>query len=300
MELVFPGVEGAGHACRMAETVLAVVWYTLSLLPFAGVRPDIAAPWNNPERRVKSEDTESFRSLWTDYQNRYRLVTQLRNSGRTDPGTDEKVRELLSHVRQDGRRFVMDDCSGVFINVHIGGYYYLDFFSMLCLMLAAEYPETAFTGKRRIADPQWYSKKLLTTADYDGRVLEFRQRIGDPGYDHRIVTWTEKDGRFEIRKRPFPYIRVDIFTDDREALRQDEEISQWINRQNGPEAEPASAELDCFPGRSCVVIHAPSAEQCERMGGELLAILARKGFRTGTAGSPDPGKASGTARGDLG
>ena len=285
IEIVFSDAEGAQRAAGITETMLTVIYHFRCMLPFAGMPVNIVSPWMNEARKGGYEETASFGNLWRDYQIHLAKVEMFRRLNRTDPETDARLREMFSHIRKDGPRFTVDDCSGFFSDERIDIMYYMDYFSMLCLMSAAMYPGTTFKGFHRVHDPHWYSRRLLNRAEFDGRVLTFTQLVGYPGYSGKMITWTGTGERLEIRKSGFPYIRVDIFTDDRETLRNDGEISRWISRLNDAEEELISAELDCFPGRSCVMLQPPAGETLRQLRDELLGMLAPKGYRTGTAGT---------------
>ena len=285
IEIVFSDVEGARRAADITETMMTVIYHFRYMLPFAGMSLNTEGPWMNEPREYGYEETASFRSLWKDYQIHLEKVEMFRRMNRTNPVTDVRLREMFGYIRSDGFRFTVDDCSGFFADVLIDTMYYLDYFSMLCLMSAAMYPETTFKGFHRVLDPQWYSRRLLNRAEFDGGVLTFTQLIGYPGYSSKIVIWTRTEERLEMRKSEFPYIRVDIFTNDRERLKHDGELNQWISRLNDAEGKLISAELTCLPGRSFVMLTAPARETCEQLRDELLGMLAPKGYRIGTAGA---------------
>ena len=79
----------------------------------------------------------------------------------------------------------------------------------------------------------------------------------------------------------FPAFHVSILADDREAVRQDEEIDQWIRSVNDVEMEMVSAVIQfshsCDPA---VTLEASSRELCIKYLRDLLALLADRGYRT--------------------
>ena len=123
------------------------------------------------------------------------------------------------------------------LKIFILNLYFEDFFCMYCLIMAAAFPTTSFEGMLRMDSPGTYAKRILTHAVYDRSSLDFEQLEGNPVYHSIILSWVRSDHRLVKRKMSFPAFHVSILADDREAVRQDEEIDQWIRSVNDVEME---------------------------------------------------------------
>jgi hypothetical protein len=105
---------------------------------------------------------------------------------------------------------------------------------------------------------------------------------GNPVYHAYTVSWTLREERFIKSEQMFPHICVDILTDDRDAVRNDAELDEWIRGINDVKMEMAAAEL-CFKHESFdpyphVLITGASPEICSKYCDELLGLLSDKGY----------------------
>ncbi len=280
IELIFEAPEGLRKARIIAETMIRVYFLNgCNFLPFDDMQPENADGWiHYPSRHVRYEKISAFKNLWTDYK-----MANLRasRSGAADSTYTEKAEELKRHIKMEGSRFLFSDCSAIEDNRLIENRYFEDFFSMLCLILAAVFPEVRFAGMCRSFNPESYEKKTLTHVTWDGNVLTFEQMEGDPVYATLILSWTRIDNKLMKSSRPFPFIRVDIITDDIDQVEQDEKLNQWVNKVNDVKMEMVSATLRflhaSFPH---IMIEAASRKLCEKYRDELLALSAAQGYET--------------------
>ncbi|MDO5132046.1 MAG: leucine-rich repeat domain-containing protein [Eubacteriales bacterium] len=289
IEIIFSDQKGAAEARKIAEKMIYVFYMSgCRYLPFDNTGLVNYDGWSHyPERNEKRERIQSFQNLCEDYLGEHRILllkTWLDDLRRQ---LFVKAKEVTEQIRLDGARFVFSDCTGIRHDRSIETMYYVDFFSMLCFMLAALYPEITFEGMRRIVDPGTrYGNRILTHAVYDKSALVFEQMEGDPAYGFTIVSWTRAEDMFEKHVRRFPFIRVDILTDDLAAVEQDEDLREWIRGVNDVQMEMAAAELcfiKAFPNpRSYVMLHASSREMCVKHRDELLALLAGRGYQAKT------------------
>ena len=300
-------------AVRARETAKAMVWGYYQngreYFPFDDMKKENADGWlHYPGRYVGCEKMSAFTALYGEYRMNYR-----RSSGRGtgDMSNREEAEEMIRHISTIGDCFVFEDCADVGDNHQIEHFYFEDFFSMLCFLLASTCPDEKFEGMERHTGTG-YSKRILTHAVYDGETLRFEQLEGDPVYNTLIVSWARNGDDFVKRSLAFPSIRVDIRTDEHEAIRQDEQLAGWItsvndirmikgekiDRKTNPEAlldavydrgvngevDMVSAEL-CFKHPSFnpypyVMLNAASRDVCERLRDELSSMLTVKGYKT--------------------
>ena len=276
IELTFAGENGAVAARRTAAAMIRVYFQNeYRFLPFDNMETEDADGWvHYPSRNAEAENLYAFRALLSDYLHRDLAECRTGNYPHS-----EQAEELLGHIRLDGNRLVISDCSGVEQTRLIESHYFEDFFSLLCLMMAAKMPDMTFEGIRRMENPGSYEKLVLTRAVYDGKVLSFEQMEGSPVYTDCIVSWTSDGNRFIKSCRRFPYVLVSIITEDLDSVRQDEEILKWIRGKNNIQKEMVSARLD-FRHASPpeITLTAASDALCIRTRDELLAFLSARGY----------------------
>lgn len=313
IEIVFSDPAGAFRAREIARMMsLGFVLNGYEYLPFDDMRKVNADGWvHYPERYVRFEEASSFRLLWMNYQRLYRRFIREKVSL---SGEQEEMLKMIGSIRKDGCRFLITDRSGLGDDRQIEHQYYQDFFSMLCFLLAVKSPDTSFEGLYRSFEPCSYQKRILNHAVFDGNVLSFEQMEGDPVYGTELISWTRVDDRFMKCSRRFPFIRVDLITEDSEAVKQDQELNRWVSEVNkaaegfpditdGGRAaaspcdsgesletiraaegrnvriETACAEL-CFRHASYpyVMLHASCRELCVKKRDALVRLLSEKGY----------------------
>ena len=280
IELVFANPEDALRARRIAEAMITVFYLNgREWLPFDDMKKENADGWlHYPGRYVGYENVSSFKILWHYYQDEYRRA----RTGARVHVQDEQAKKILRQMRRDGSRLIIEDCDYIDIERMIENQYFEDFFSMLCFLMAARFPDAAFEGMRR-ASIRGYAKRLLTHAVYDGKKLTFEQMEGDPVYATIIVSWTRVEGMFVKSSMRFPFIRVELITEDHEGVEQDKEIEEWIRCVNDVKMEMVSAQLRFMHASyPSIMIDASSREICEKYWGSLLELLTEKGYRTET------------------
>lgn len=277
MELTFSDVSGALKACRIAETLIRVYYgNNYTFLRFADMRPENADGYiHYPIRRTRYEEISSFTDLWRSY---LKYSSDMKRKGLdTDGESEERI------VRR-GCRLTISECEAVVNDMQFTGKFFEDFMSLLCLISATTCEQTTFEGMCRTEAPQSYEKKILTHIVYDGSVLTFEQLEGEPVYSTVVSTWTRRDDKLFRSQREFPFIRVDILSEDRDAVRQDKELGEWLRGVNTIDLEMRSAELcilnEAFNPYANVMIHASSRELCEKLRDELCYLMEKKGYRT--------------------
>ena len=305
IEILFSGPEGVVRAREIAKTLIYVfVRNRFEYLPFDDMRKVNADGWiHYPERYVRYEKTSSFRHLWQNYRRVYRYLRQ-----KEDPDalrTEEAVKKA-GRIQTGHCRLLISDRCGIGDDRQIEHQYFQDFFSMLCFLVAEMCRDTSFEGLYRSFDPEAYTKRILTHAVYDKSALTFAQMEGDPVYAATLISWTRREDRLIKHTRRFPFIRVDLITEDRDAVKKDRELGNWIQAVNasaevlsssevfssaetfssdGEEKDRqfqlASAEL-CFRYASepYVMLRASSRERCVKNRDALAALLSDKGYRT--------------------
>lgn len=281
IELTFSDEAGVKRAADIAESMISLFYYrSCSLLRFDDMQTENAGGWiYYPDRRVKSESILSLREMCGKYD---RVSRRIRQSGFPQK---EKADEILGRIRcsYPERRWELTDSPRHLNERDISGCYFDDFFVMFCMILAAMAPNSAFEGMRRFYDPDsLYEKRILTHAVYDGSVLTFEQMVGAPVHHTILISWTRTKDSFVKRVGEFPFIRVDVITDDRESVRQDEELHRWIDEVNDVGMVMVSAEL-CFFHESFnpypnFSLKASSRALCEKLRDELCRILSSKGY----------------------
>ena len=283
IEFIFSGADDAAKARRIAGTMIYVYFHNHDQwLLFDDIKPQNADGWiHYPERYVRFEEISDLTLLWSRYRMEY---DSIRRSMSHTPDLQD-ARKAVRQIRQEGNRLKFGDCTRYACNAEgchqIENLYFEDFFCMYCLIMAAAFPTTSFEGMLRMDSPGTYAKRILTHAVYDRSSLDFEQLEGNPVYHSIILSWVRSDHRLVKRKMSFPAFHVSILADDREAVRQDEEIDQWIRSVNDVEMEMVSAVIQfshsCDPA---VTLEASSRELCIKYLRDLLALLADRGYRT--------------------
>ena len=295
IELDFSDPQGALAARRIAEAMICAYFQNgYEYLPFDGMEKEYADGWAHyPERYVPYESVGALKNLWTDYR---RACAACRRAG--DYPHREEAEALAARLRMDRKRLKLEDCDGIRQDYQIEHHYFEDFFSMLCLMLAAALPDAAFEGMRRTAEPGSYAKRILTRAAYDGETLTFEQMEGDPVYNAVAVSWTRAGDRLRKAVRAFPSILVNIVTDDRDAVERDGEIRAWIRNVNHVRTEMAAARLrvthPSFNPYPHVMLYGATRAICEKHRDALLALLKEKGYAANLFSILLPGECAGT------
>ena len=278
IELTFAAENGASAARRTAAAMIRVYFQNeYQFLTFDDMETENADGWvHYPSRSVEAENLYAFRNLLSVY-----LRHDLTECRSGDYPHSDQAEELLGHIILDGNRLVISDCSGVEQTRLIESHYFEDFFSMLCLMMAAKMPDMPFEGMRRMKNPDSYEKLVLTHVVYDGKAVVFEQLEGSPVYTDSIISWTSDGNRFIKSVRKFPYVLVSIITEDRDSVMQDEEILKWIHDKNNTRMEMVSARLD-FRHASPpeITLNAATDELCIRTRDELLSFLSARGYKT--------------------
>ena len=237
IEFIFSGADDAARARRLAETMIYVYFRNHDQwLLFDDIKPQNADGWiHYPERYVRFEEISDLTLLWSRYRMEY---DSIRRSMSHTPDLQD-ARKAVRQIRQEGNRLKFGDCTRYACNAEgchqIENLYFEDFFCMYCLIMAAAFPTTSFEGMLRMDSPGTYAKRILTHAVYDRSSLDFEQLEGNPVYHSIILSWVRSDHRLVKRKMSFPAFHVSILADDREAVRQDEEIDQWIRSVNDVE-----------------------------------------------------------------
>ena len=299
IEILFSSAEGAVKARKISETMIYVyVRNGFEYLPFDDMRKVNADGWiHYPERYVRYEKTSSFRLLWQDYRRIYRYLMR-----KEDPDAlrTEAAVKKAGTIHVDNCRLIISDRCGIGDNRQIDHQYFQDFFSMLCFLAAEMCEDIPFEGLFRSFDPESYAKRILTHAVYDKSALVFEQMEGDPVYAAELISWTRSEDKLIKRSLRFPFIRVDIITEDRDVLKQDKELESWIRAVNeSAEAfPPAAAEDPEQPGRGVqtgmvsaelcfrhasdpyVMLRAASRQLCVKYRDALDALLSGKGYQT--------------------
>lgn len=280
IELIFTNSDAALRARRIAEAMITVFYLNdREWLPFDDMKKENADGWlHYPERYARYEEVSSFRILWYDYQVEYRQArTRMRGHSQENPAA-----KILGQMRRDGNRLVIEDCDDIDLERSIETHYFGDFFCMFCFIVAARFPDAAFEGMKR-ATVRGYAKRYVTHAVYDGKKLTFEQMEGSPVYATFIVSWTLVENRFVKSSMRFPFIRIDLITEDSEGVEQDKEIEAWIRSVNDAKMEMVSAQLRFMHASyPMIMIDASSREICEKYCSSLLELLAEKGYRTET------------------
>ena len=281
IEIIFSHPEDLLKAKRMAKTVVKVYYQNnFEFLPFADMKKENADGWMHyPGRYVRYEKVRDFEALWMDY----RMEDRPRR-GATEKPNQEKAKVMLRNLSSQGNRLVFCDCGAIQEERLIEHNYFEDFFSLFCFLLAVTNPDHSFEGMRRMVEPQSYVKRVLTHAVYDGTTLTFEQMEGDPVYATDLVSWTRRDDRFWKNSHQFPFIRVELITEDRHGIMQDAELNEWVRSVNDVEMEMVSAELcllnAAFNKYPHVMIRAASRAVCVRYRDELSTFMAKKGIQT--------------------
>ena len=248
-------------------------------LPFDDMKKENADGWlHYPARYAQYEEVSSFNILWYTYQNEYRQVrTRMRGYAQENPAA-----KILGQMRRDGNRLIIEDCDDIDFERSIETHYFGDFFCMFCFIVAARFPDAAFEGMKR-ATVRGYAKRYVTHTVYDGKKLTFEQMEGSPVYATFIVSWTRVENRFIKSSMRFPFIRVELITEDHEGVEQDKEIEEWIRSVNDVKMEMVSAQLRFMHASyPMIMIDASSREICEKYCRSLLELLTEKGYRTET------------------
>ena len=280
IELVFTNSDAALRARRIAEAMITVFYLNdREWLPFDDMKKENADGWlHYPERYAQYEEVSSFNILWYTYQNEYRQVrTRMRGYAQENPAA-----KILGQMRRDGNRLIIEDCDDIDFERSIETHYFGDFFCMFCFIVAARFPDAAFEGMKR-ATVRGYAKRYVTHTVYDGKKLTFEQMEGSPVYATCIVSWTRVENRFIKSSMRFPFIRVELITEDHEGVEQDKEIEEWIRSVNDVKMEMVSAQLRFMHASyPMIMIDASSREICEKYCRSLLELLTEKGYRTET------------------
>ena len=280
IELVFTNSDAALRARRIAEAMITVFYLNdREWLPFDDMKKENADGWlHYPARYAQYEEVSSFNILWYTYQNEYRQVrTRMRGYAQENPAA-----KILGQMRRDGNRLIIEDCDDIDFERSIETHYFGDFFCMFCFIVAARFPDAAFEGMKR-ATVRGYAKRYVTHAVYDGKKLTFEQMEGSPVYATFIVSWTRVENRFIKSSMRFPFIRVELITEDHEGVEQDKEIEEWIRSVNDVKMEMVSAQLRFMHASyPMIMIDASSREICEKYCRSLLELLTEKGYRTET------------------
>lgn len=282
IEIIFSSPSQAVRAGNVAKTIIFVYFQNAyELLPFEKQTGQMLYHGRN----VSCEDFSSYSALWREYRLTHHC---LKYSGSLDIGHRKEGQDMIGKMVLDGRRLLLCDCSGIQMEHHIVGSHE-DFFSMLCLMLAATVPGIQFEGLCCSANPGHYTKRYLTHVICDDRTLTFEHSEGDPVYHTSFVSWTrtEKAQIFRRETGQFPSVLVSIITDDKEGLKQDREISRWVGSVNqvrfSEEArlEMISAEpLYEWSMFADIMLRAPSRKVCEKYRDSLIALLKINGYQT--------------------
>ncbi|MDO5133066.1 MAG: leucine-rich repeat domain-containing protein [Eubacteriales bacterium] len=276
IEIIFSDQKGAEEARLLAGAMIFVFFQNdCSFLPLDNIYRKTG--WIIYRKQdVQSEAITECKRLRTKYM---WIYSHSMTDGSTDAPYYETAKELTGQIRQEGTRFVFSDCSGVWQIFDIERAYYMDFYSQLCFMMAAEFPEISFEGMRRMVDQNVWGKRRLTHAVYDKRTLTFEEMKGDPGFIFKTVDWTRTAVRFMKHIYCFPCISVKILTDDHDSVMQDKDINEWIRCVNDIKMDMVAAELSSLhmPYHD-IMLHASSRELCEKYRDELVALLARKGW----------------------
>ena len=284
IELIFTNSDAALRARRIAEAMITVFYLNdREWLPFDDMKKENADGWlHYPERYAQYEEVSSFKILWYTYQNEYRQVrTRMRGYARGN-AQENPAANILRQMRRDGSRLIIEDCDDIDLERSIETHYFGDFFCMFCFIMAARFPDAAFEGMKR-ATVRGYAKRYVTHAVYDGKKLTFEQMEGSPVYATCIVSWTRVENRFVKRSMSFPFIRVELITEDSEGVEQDKEIEAWIRSVNDVKMEMVSAQLRFMHASyPMIMIDASSREICEKYCRSLLELLTEKGYRTET------------------
>ena len=284
IELIFTNSDAALRARRIAEAMITVFYLNdREWLPFDDMEKENADGWlHYPERYAQYEDVSSFKILWYNYQDEYRQVrTRMRGHARGN-AQENPAAKILRQMRRDGSRLIIEDCDDIDLERSIETHYFGDFFCMFCFIMAARFPDAAFEGMKR-ATVRGYAKRFVTHAVYDGKKLTIEQMEGSPVYATFIVSWTRVENRFVKRSMSFPFIRVELITEDSEGVEQDKEIEAWIRSVNDVKMEMVSAQLRFMHASyPMIMIDASSREICEKYCRSLLELLTEKGYRTET------------------
>ena len=278
IELIFSNPNDAVKAKKIAEAMITVFYQNdREWLPFDDMEKENADGWlHYPGRYVEHEDVSALKWLWYNYRDEYRKSGR-RGKFTGTPNADAE--EMLGRMKCSGGRLLLEDCDDIEGARMIEHRYFDDFFSMFCFLIAAYLPEATFEGMRR-ATVDGYAKRYLTHAAYDGSRLTFEQMEGMPVYAAIIVAWTREEDKFVKSCRKFPFVRVELITEDCEAVEQDAGISDWIRGVNDVKMEMVSAQLKFMHASYPFIrIDAASTEICEKYARELEGILEERGFR---------------------
>lgn len=277
IELIF-SAEGVPPGVRRIAAAIIRVYFRndRSFLPFDDMEKEDADGWiHYPPRYVEAESIGAFRILLNEY-----LSQDNAECRGPDYPRHEEAEELLSRVSAEGNRLLIRDCACIEQTRLIENNYFEDFFSMLCLIIAAKMPTLVFEGTRRMLEPGSYHKRVVTHVTCDSEKMTFEQMEGDPVYADCIITWRREENRFVKECRSFPYVLVSIETEDRDSVKQDEELLEWVLEKNRIRKEMVAARLDflhaCPPA---VTINAATEALCVRTRDELLAFLSAKGYQ---------------------
>ena len=278
IELIFSNPNDAVKAKKIAEAMISVFYQNdREWLPFDDMEKENADGWlHYPGRDVEYEEVSALKWLWYNYRDEYRKSGR---RGRFTGTPNADAEEVLGRMKCSGGRLVLEDCGDIEGTRMIEHHYFEDFFSMLCFIIAAYVPEAAFEGMRRAA-VDGYAQRYLTHAVYDGSRLTFEQMEGMPVYATIIVSWTREEDKFVKSCRRFPFVRVELITEDCEAVENDAGIRDWIRGVNEVKMEMVSAQLKFLHASYPFIrIDAASGEICEKYARELVGILEEEGFR---------------------
>ncbi len=268
IRISFHSPKEALQARYLAAVMLAVYRHGgRRFLPFEGMELQDAGGFRYYERRsVRYEEAAELRGMGDTYLRKYKSFLR----------SLEATEDPYGGMRLEG--CLLEMCGADIPHAcQISGYYFEDLFAMLCMILAATAPDDPFEGMcRTVTDG--HTKRILTQAVYDGKVLIFVQMEGSPVYDAEVLTWTVTEGRFEKNSYECPCICVKLLADQK-ALMRDPELAEWIKQTNAAESEMISAELRCMCGNyTDVRLFAGRRDVCVKYRDALLALLAEKGL----------------------
>lgn len=278
IEFVFSNPNDVIRARKIAEAMISVFYQNgREWLPLYDMEKVNADGWiHYPGRYAEHEDVSALKWLWFNYRDEYRKSGRRGMSG---SARNEDAERILRKMKRDGCRLILEDCDDIEGTRLIEHRYFEDFFSMFCFLIAAYLPGATFEGMRR-AEINGYAKQYLTHAVYDGSRLTFEQMEGRPVYATLIVSWTREGDKLFKSCGRFAYARVELITEDCEAVRNDKEIAAWLCKVNDVQMEMVSARLKFthayYP---LIMIYAPSRAICEKYAKELSEILKEKEFR---------------------
>ena len=294
IKLTFSDVKGVRSAVDISRAMITVfIGNNNSFLPFADMEIENSGGWRHyPERYVKCEEISSFRSLLWEYKQQYRDIRRNRDH------QYEEANALIDKISKNysDHSFELTGFSVMTDGRYYQNRYYEDFVPMFCFLLSTADPDITYEGLFSICDPDSNSNysTVITHIIYDGTILKFEQILGDPAYHTLVVSWTRKDDVYIKSAKEFPFIQVGLITEDREKVKQDEEINRWINDLNTPSKTMVCSRLhisdpsiDPYPR---IMIQASSRELCEKTRDELCSLLKSKGYPTKFFSIYDPSR----------